>query len=216
MRSVQTASTYFGRRVDGRMEARISHAPLRGITAEMLVWWFENLPDEPEAREQDLSTRKTARVGDRDIPLYWLWHPEDHFMVQILRPAPTGKPGLSEGARVCLKERILEVVELYALVDGMNRDGIHLTMMRGPLRLGDLRHTFVDTDEGLAYRSRLIIGSTLPIIGRLLNFFVRRFVFTPPMLDRWLRHNVEEVGNFEHFLPSLYAQRDRAGFRLRL
>ena len=89
-------------------------------------------------------------------------------------------------------------------------------MMRGPLRLGDLRHTFVDTGEGLAYRSRLIIGSTLPIIGRLLNFFVRRFVFTPPMLDRWLRHNVEEVGNFEHFLPSLYAQRDRAGFRLRL
>jgi hypothetical protein len=91
----------------------------------------------------------------------------------------------------------------------MSRDGIHLSLIRGPFRLGDLRHTFADSEEGLIYRSRLIAGSTLPVIGRLLNFMVHRFVFTPAMLDRWLTHNVEEVGNFELFLPRLYAQRDQ-------
>jgi hypothetical protein len=216
MRDVDSARTSTHRRVDGRLEARIAHAPLHGVTSEMLVWWFENFADEPTAREDDLSTRKTARVGDQDVPLYWLWHPIDHFMVRLRKPSPTGAPGLSEGAQATLKERILDVIEVNALVDGMSRDGIHLTMIRGPFRLGDLRHTFADTPEGLVYRSRLIVGSTLPLIGRLVNFIARRFLFTPATLKRWLRHNVEEVGNFEHFLSGLYQQRAEKTFHLTL
>ena len=216
MRKVESARTYAGVRVDGRLEARIAHAPLRGITSEMLVWWFENFADDPQAVEDDVSTRKTARVGDRDVPLYWLWHPIDHFMVKITRPAPNGAPGLSEGAHATLKETLVKTFEFHALVDGMSRDGIHLTLKRGPFRVGDLRHTFVDSDQGLAYRSRLIVGSTLPLIGAVLNAVVTRFVFTPAVLERWLQHNVEEVGNFEEFLPDLYAQRDSPGFQLSL
>jgi len=204
MRKVDSARVYVGERVDGRLEARIAHAPLRSVSSEMLVWWFENFPE----------TRKTARVGDKDVPLYWLWHPIDHFMVRVTKPAANGAPGFSEGARVTLKETILETIEMHGLIDGMNRDGVHLTLMRGPFRVGDLRHTFVDTENGLEYRSRLIAGSTLPVIGRILNLIVKRRVFTPAMLERWLQHNVEEVGNFEQILPPLYAQRDEAEFRL--
>lgn len=216
MRPVESARTSVHHRVDGRLEARIAHAPLRGVTSEMLAWWFEIFPDGPEAQEERMSTRKTARVGEQDVPLYWLWHPVDHFMVRLARRAPGGAPGLSEGARAVLKERILDVLELDALVDGMSRDGIHLTMMRGPFRLGDLRHTFVDTPEGLAYRSRLIVGSTLPLLGPLINLVAKRFIFTEAMLDRWLRHNVEEVGNFEQFLPALFEQRHEQGFEIEL
>jgi hypothetical protein len=216
LRKVDSARVYTGRRVDGRLEARIAHAPLRGVTSEMLVWWFENFADGPDAIEDDLSTRKTARVGDKDVPFYWLWHPIDHFMVRITSPAPTGAPGLSEGARVILKETILQTIEMSGLIDGMNRDGIHLTLKRGPFRLGDLRHTFVDTEKGLEYRSRLIAGSTLPVVGRLINRVVHRVVFSPAMLERWLQHNVEEVGAFENFLPALFAQREGAEFRLEL
>ena len=214
LRKVDSARVYVGRRVDGRLEARIAHATLRGVTSEMLLWWFENFADGVDAIEDDLSTRKTARVGDKDVPLYWLWHPIDHFMVRITKPSPNGAPGLSEGARVVLKETILETIEMNGLIDGMNRDGIHLTLKRGPFRLGDLRHTFVDTDKGLEYRSRLIAGSTLPVVGRLINRIVHRIVFSPAMLERWLQHNVEEVGAFENFLPALYAQRDKAAFQL--
>jgi len=214
MRNVDSARVHTGERADGRLEARIAHAPLRNVTSAMLVWWFETFPDGPDAVEEDVSTRKTARVGNKDVPLYWLWHPIDHFIVRLTKPAPNGAPGLSEGAHVTLKETILETVEVHGLVDGMNRDGVHLTLKRGPFRVGDLRHTFVDTEGGLEYRSRLIAGSTLPVIGQILNRVVKRTVFTPAMLERWLRHNVEEVGNFEHFLPQLYAQRDEAEFRL--
>lgn len=216
MRTVDSARVHTGERVDGRLEARIAHAPLRGITSEMLVWWFENFADGADAIEDDLSTRKTARVGDTDVPLYWLWHPIDHFMVRMTKQAPNGAPGLSEGAKVTLKETILETIEMNGLIDGMSRDGVHLTLMRGPLRVGDLRHTFVDTENGLEYRSRLIAGSTIPGVGKVLNSVVKRSVFTPAMLKRWLQHNVEEVGNFEHFLPQLYGQRDEPEFRLSL
>ena len=216
MRSVDSARIYTGIRFDGRLEARIAHAPLRGVTSEMLVWWFENFADGPDAIEDDLSTRKTARVGDQDVPLYWLWHPIDHFMVKVTKPGSKGATGLSEGARVMLKETILETQEIYGLIDGMNRDGVHLTLERGPFRVGDLRHTFVDTVDGLEYRSRLIAGSTLPGVGHLLNTVVQKKVFTPAMLECWLQHNVEEVGNFEHFLPALYAQRNKPEFELSL
>ena len=216
LRKVDSARVHVGSRVDGRLEARIAHAPLRGVTSEMLVWWFENFADGPDAVEDDLSTRKTARVGDKDVPLYWLWHPVDHFMVRLTRPAPNGAPGMSEGACAILKETILETIEINGLIDGMNRDGVHLTLTRGPFRVGDLRHTFVDTVNGLEYRSRLIAGTTLPLIGPILNRVVKNSVFTPAMLERWLQHNVEEVGAFEHFLPPLYAQRDASEFRLSL
>lgn len=216
MRKVDSARVHVGERVDGRLEARIAHAPLRGVTSEMLVWWFENFADGPDAIEEDLTTRKTARVGKRDVPLYWLWHPIDHFMVRVTKPSPSGAPGLSEGAEVILKETILETIEMNGLIDGMNPDGVHLTLRRGPLRVGDLRHTFVDTGEGLAYRSRLIAGSTIPVFGGILNRVVKQKVFTPAMLERWLQHNVEEVGNFEHFLPRLYEQRNEEEFELTL
>lgn len=216
MRNIESARVYTGARVDGRLEARIAHAPLRGITSEMLVWWFENFADDANAIEADLTTRKTARIGSQDVPLYWLWHPVDHYMVRISKPAPGDAKGLSEGARVILKETILDTVEMNGLIDGMNRDGVHLTLKRGPFRLGDLRHTFVDTENGLEYRSRLIAGSTIPVFGSIINFIVRRLVFTPVMLQRWLRHNVEEVGNFEYFLPLLYAQREEEEFKISL
>ncbi len=42
MRPVESARTYVGKRVDGRLEARIAHPVLRGVTSGMLVWWFED------------------------------------------------------------------------------------------------------------------------------------------------------------------------------
>jgi hypothetical protein len=41
-------------------------------------------------------------------------------------------------------------------------------------------------------------------------------ILSPAMLERWLRHNVEGVGNLEHFLPQLHAQREESEFRLSL
>ena len=37
-----------------------------------------------------------------------------------------------------------------------------------------------------------------------LKPLAQRLAFPPGKGDAWLRHNIEEVGMFEHFLPALY------------
>lgn len=51
----------------------------------------------------------------------------------------------------------------------------------------------------------MLVGSTSPL-GRAVFNRVRPRVFPDDMGRAWLKHNVEEVGNFEHFLPALYAE----------
>ena len=84
------------------------------------------------------------------------------------------------------------------------------------LGIGHTSWVLAQRAEGLEYRSRLIVGSSLPIIGGILNFFVNRFLFSSAVMERWIRHNVEEMGNLEVFLPALYTQRDAEEFRLSL
>ena len=38
----------------------------------------------------------------------------------------------------------------------------------------------------------------------MLNALVRAFAFDEKRGRAWIRHNIEEVGNFESFLPQLY------------
>ncbi len=52
----------------------------------------------------------------------------------------------------------------------------------------------------------MLIGTAAPVLRSLVNGVIRRWRFTDAMGPAWLRHNVEEVGNFEHFLPALYAR----------
>jgi hypothetical protein len=48
--------------------------------------------------------------------------------------------------------------------------------------------------------------NTLP--GRLLlNRVARTKALPPPKLERWIRHHIEEIGNLEHFLPTLFDAR---------
>ena len=42
MKDVSTAETHFGDLDDGRLELRIKHDLIRGVTPIMLVWWFQH------------------------------------------------------------------------------------------------------------------------------------------------------------------------------
>ena len=50
----------------------------------------------------------------------------------------------------------------------------------------------------------MTIGPRIPIIGRLLTRIARRLLFSDPMLRDWIRHNIEESGETEKFVPALY------------
>jgi len=47
------------------------------------------------------------------------------------------------------------------------------------------------------------------LLRRIFNSFILPKAFGAEKATAWLTHNVEEVGCFEHFLPSLYARRDQ-------
>lgn len=207
-RPIESAKTNIATLPDGRMELKINHQPLVGVTSEMLVWWFQNFPDSPDAIENDLDSRRTAIVNGVRVPFYWIWHPEDHFMVQVVKPAPGGAPGLSQGARASIKERLDKTATHQVHVEGMDEDGIHLAGTKGPFRLLDLRHAFTDTSRGLVYKTRLLVGSPALLVGPLLSALARNAVMSPDTLQQLLSHNIQEVGNFETFLPKLFEQRD--------
>jgi hypothetical protein len=198
MKDVSTARTSFEELPDGRIELRIDHELIRGVTPAMLVWWFRHYP-----------------VGHLDfqgelVSLYRLWHPRDHIRVDVLRRARDRSPGVSGGAKIAISERIgAKPSRVVARVAQMDEAGLHLVIRRLWMQVADLRHTFKQTPDGTIYRSRLVLGSTVPVIGKLINGVARRRARETG--QAWLKHNVEEVGNFQFFLPRLYAERPLSG-----
>ena len=124
--------------------------------------------------------------------------------------SPDGAPGFSKGAIIEINERVLEPEQFVTRVAQMDETGINLLARRGSLQVGDLHHTFTETAEGTLYQSRLVVGSTVPVLGKILTRVVKKRIFTPEMGQAWFKHNIEEVGNFEFFLPGLYAEQQEA------
>jgi hypothetical protein len=195
MKDVSSAKTSSERLPDGRMAYRIEHELIRGVTPEMLVWWFRTFPSSRLAWNHQL------------VSMYRIWHPLDHIRCRVVRRPfvrPAG-PGVSEGATVIIMERLgPAVTRTRARVAQMDESGLHLVVRRLWIKVGELRHTFERTPEGTLYRSELVVGSALPVIGKLVNALARRRLFPPAVGEAWLKHNVEEVGNFQFFLPKLY------------
>jgi hypothetical protein len=196
MKDVTSARTSLRRLPDGRLEATIEHEEIAGVTPEMLVWWFRYFP------------QGRYEFEGRVVRLYRIWHPRDHIRVDMQRNARSGEPGVSRGAKIMIHERIgKKVTKTLARVAKMDETGLHLIVRRGPFELGSLEHEFTRTATGTLYRSRLLVGSQAPVIGRLLTALGTRFVFDEDTARAWIRHNVEEVGNFQFFLPQMYANR---------
>ncbi len=80
-----------------------------------------------------------------------------------------------------------------------------------PSGISTLEHQFSAAAQGSRYASRLVIGAPSQLGRVALNPLLRRFVMSDAMAQGWLRHNIEEVGNFELFLPQLYAQETGLG-----
>ena len=76
------------------------------------------------------------------------------------------------------------------------------------LEIGRVRHSLRAVNGGTAYRVDSVIGSDLPLIGPLINLYLRKQVFHPAMLEQWRRHQVEEVASLQFFLAQIYAQRE--------
>ena len=181
---------------DGRIYAEVEHFFLRDITPEMVSWFYRYLP---------ISTIDYKGVTH---PLYHIFHPTEHGTLRILEPASDGSIGMGLGSMVEREEwfGIYDSRGAARVVEYSDLGFVVIPEVAG-ITIGEVRHTFQQVEGGTQYRVDAVIGSTLPVLGPVLNFYLRHQVFHPKMLEQWQRHQLEEVASLQFFLKKLYAQR---------
>jgi hypothetical protein len=194
LKPLESAETGVKTLDDGRLELTIRHDILKGVTPAMLGWWFQNVEG-------------TMEYLGQTYPRYLIWHPIDHIHFAVVRRAPDGTAG--PGARFHLVEAFGANPDylVNSVGDVLKNDdtGITLSVRKFGLEIMHLEHTFTPAPEGTLYLSRMHVGTRVFPARFLVNPLIRRRVFTEAIGRAWLKHNVEEVGNLEFFLPALYA-----------
>lgn len=178
---------------DGRLQCWIEHDTVRGVTPTMLVWWFQHLEGE------------ITHQGQR-VERYRVWHPLDHVRVRYARRLPGGRvgPGAVLHITEMLGGRPEFLVDAKSRIVRLDLGGFaHRPQVLG-LPVVAMDYRFERAAGGTRYVNSLTVG--LPWRwARPLNALLRRVVFDEAQGQAWIRHNIEEVGQFEAFLPALYA-----------
>jgi hypothetical protein len=178
------------------MKFWIKHDLLKGVTPAMLAWWFSNLEGDVDIEGQLLSR-------------YRVWHPFDHVHARYARRLPDGSIG--PGAQIDFLEYLggtqKHKLEILTTIEKLDEQGyIHNPVVRG-ISLARMKDTFREVAGGTLYESALIVPSSRR------SWFFRKIVvpilFPEPKGQAWIKHNVEEVGCFENFLPNLYRRETR-------
>jgi hypothetical protein len=189
-----------------QFELTITHDIIKGVTPHMLHWWFCHVDD-------------TLEYAGQNYHRYRVWHPLDHIYYKDLSHAPDGAG--SAGTRRHIVEAfgantryLINIIDHVAHLD--DKGILLLTEQAGislgfgsmltpvPLKFSSLEHQFFSEPNGTRYESRLLIGVDTELGRHLINPIVRPLFIGYEMAKAWLKHNIEEVGNYEFFLPELY------------
>jgi hypothetical protein len=195
LKPLESAETSLGYDRFGRMVMRIRHDVLKGVTPEMVAWWFGHIGGDMEIAEQRFNR-------------YLAWHPHDHILWQLARPGPDGCASAGASFRIVEAfgrnpDHYIDVTETVTRLDAT---GITLEGRRLGQQVTRLNHDFSAVDGGTLYVSTLTVGTTAPALRGILNPLMHRLVFPEAMGRAWLKHNVEEVGLLEHIIPLLYPE----------
>ena len=191
------AQTHWDVGEDGRIYAEVEHFFLPNISPAMISWFYRNLP------------RSSVELNGTTYPLYHIFHPTEHGTIQVLEPASDGSTGMGLGALVGREEwfGMYDSLGAARIVEYSDAGFLAIPEVAG-IPIGEVRHSFTPRAGGTEYRVDAVIGSSLPVLGPLLNGYLRHHVFHPLMMEQWQRHQIEEVASLQFFLADLYAQRD--------
>jgi hypothetical protein len=178
----------------GRRIVTIEHAPLPGVTAEMLSWWYGHVPG-------------TMQYAGETYPRYLVWHPLDHISYEVDNKSVPVQAGSKLHIVEALGRDPDSVLDIHVTVEAVNGRSAIISRRIAGSAVVRLENEFESTTAGARYVTRMTLGDdTLP--GRLLlNRIARTKALPPPKLERWIRHHIEEIGNLEHFLPTLFDER---------
>jgi hypothetical protein len=193
MKSIESAKTEFVIDKDGVFKLKIEHESICGVTPQMLFWWFNNLEGEMTYKGQK-------------YPKYLVWHPKDHIHWSLAKR-------LHDKESADFHFRIVEafdrninfLVDSIELVEKLDETGIRLVRKIGNMEVFTLEHSFIPNGNDTIYKSEMMVGINKKPFGKFFNTLIKPLFFSEKMATAWLKHNIEEVGNFEFFLPELYS-----------
>jgi hypothetical protein len=184
---------------NGQLLIEIPHVlliePLIKITPQMLHWFYQNMP------------ASTVQISKRQQRLSWyqIFHPSEHGVIHLLESDEMGIKKTDTGTLMQKEEWFgpyyKQGTERIIL---LSDQGMKVQFELAGLTFGHSEHVFIQTSGGSQYKIRTTIGSDLPIIGPIINVILRYKMFPKPMLEHWIRHQVEEISNLNAFLPPLY------------
>jgi hypothetical protein len=97
-------------------------------------------------------------------------------------------------------------VDTITDIEKLDEEGyIHNPRLAGISGLVRMEYRFTRLGQDTFYENRLLIGGTHGW-RRWITPLIQRVGFDHSHGLAWLRHNIEEVGLFEHFLPRLYRE----------
>lgn len=197
MKTLDSAKTEFVIDENNVFHLTIRHDLIRGVTPKMLDWWFRNI-----GGEMTYQGKKYSR--------YLVWHPIDHIHWHLAKNfRKDGSVGVGSYFRIveAFGGDLKQLVDSTEEVTKLDETGIKLERRIFGDPIFSLEHKFLAVgNDSTQYDSKMIVGSD-SFFGRFVfNPLIRPKIFTEQMGRSWLKHNIEEVGNFEFFLPQLYKE----------
>lgn len=199
-RNVDSAHTQVTLLQNGCTLVTVEHAPVRGVTAEMVSWWLRNCCD------------LKIELDGSIVPAFVLGHPRDH--VDLYRVSGVAGQPLQQGDEI-------QVVEAYQndpahavnerLKIGRCSDTVFEVIVEGHGITTGAEYRLADAPEGAQVTCTVNIGNATGILKSILRQGFTSWVLKEERDLAWIRHAVEETGYFERFLPELFARRHEVG-----
>ncbi|MEH3130146.1 MAG: hypothetical protein PGN27_09340 [Mycolicibacterium neoaurum] len=182
----------------GAIRVQIEHDTLRGVTPQMMRWWFENLAGSTTWNGVDFTGPQVSH--------YHLWHHRDH--IAVTPRSSTSAPGaeITVGTTFTIDEIFNDFHDrIHATVTTTRLDEEEFTfdIIKAGVRVGRIVHLYGPVPGGLRFYAETTIGfdsgpARIANVGRPLFYSART-------AENWIQHNIEETGRSEDILPQLYS-----------
>lgn len=193
MKPLSSAKTEETLLADGRVRLRIEHDLLRGVSPPMLVWWWRHIEGDME-------------IEGNVYPRYMVWHPIDHIHFELVRRLPDGSvgPGAIFHIVEALGAELKNLIDVRLHLEELEETGARVEVQALGQTVAEIRGEFVPREAGTQMLSVMTIGAGGWLARTGLNSLLIERYFPTERRRAWLKHSVEEIGNFEFFLPGLY------------
>tara|TARA_B100001093_G_scaffold30452_1_gene26392 strand:- start:1291 stop:1932 length:642 start_codon:yes stop_codon:yes gene_type:complete len=197
MKPKESAKSSFEFMADGGIKATIHHDLMKNLTVKHLRWWFENIDGTTTFNGEDFS--------GLEINSYKLWHPHDHIKVRWKKKKLNSEGRIMPGSVISIKETFGGyLINEDAVISRFDNEEFNFDLKKLGIKVGELIHAYQEVDEGVKFKTEMIIKCEVFIIGKLLTWIAVKYIMHEKKIKAWMLHNIEESGESEKFIAKLY------------